>query len=179
MIFLIAFIWSFLEATVFFIVPDVWLSLVGIKHLKKALIACLVAACAAVLGGALLYGLSVEHFTALSDFFNRIPGISPALQHTVEQQLNTLGFWALFIGPLEGLPYKVYSVYASHLHLSLAHFLWVSFIARVLRFVAVTLFVHFIAKLLLMKFSQQSVYVVTLIGWIIFYLFYFFNPEVL
>ncbi|HLF65995.1 MAG TPA: hypothetical protein VI522_00100 [Gammaproteobacteria bacterium] len=173
MILLIAFIWSFLEATVFFIIPDVSLSLVGIKNLKKALIACVVAAFAAVLGGALLYGLSLQHFTIISDFFNHIPGINPALQQTVAQQLQSMGLWALFIGPLEGLPYKIYSLYAHSVHLSFINFLWVSFIARLLRFIAVTLLVHGIAKLLLMKCSQHTVFAITLVGWIIFYVFYF------
>lgn len=172
-IFAVAFFWAFLEATVFFIVPDVFLSLVGIGRLKKSLIACVIAALGAVLGGALLYLFAAVHFDEISKFYNHIPAISPHLQQTVESQLKLNGIWAVFFGPIQGIPFKLYILYAAELKLPLWVLLVVSFPARLIRFVLVTLAVHWISKSLLRFMPLRLVYALTVILWCLFYGFYF------
>jgi hypothetical protein len=50
----IAALWGLAEATLFFIVPDVWLTLITVWSPRKALIACLFALLGALAGGALM-----------------------------------------------------------------------------------------------------------------------------
>ena len=52
---LIALAWGFAEATVFFIAPDVWLTVASRKRLRPGLIASLYALFGALLGGTLMY----------------------------------------------------------------------------------------------------------------------------
>jgi hypothetical protein len=52
---LVAGLWGLAEATLFFIVPDVWLSLAGRQQLKSGLQACLWALAGPLAGGALVY----------------------------------------------------------------------------------------------------------------------------
>lgn len=46
----IAALWRFAEATLFFIAPNVWLSLAGRQELRRGLMACLYALAGALLG---------------------------------------------------------------------------------------------------------------------------------
>jgi hypothetical protein len=67
----IAALWAFAEATLFFIVPDVWLSLAGRENLRRGLMACLNA-----LVGALVR-LSEQRQS--NTHSNRRPEINPRL----------------------------------------------------------------------------------------------------
>jgi membrane protein YqaA with SNARE-associated domain len=55
---LIAFIWGLAEATLFFIVPDVYLGFVALFDWRRALRALAAPIAGAVLGGALMYALA-------------------------------------------------------------------------------------------------------------------------
>jgi membrane protein YqaA with SNARE-associated domain len=52
---LVALIWGFAEASLFFIVPDVWLSFAGREKLSKGIRACVFALAGALIGGAVMY----------------------------------------------------------------------------------------------------------------------------
>ncbi|WP_010298805.1 hypothetical protein [Candidatus Odyssella thessalonicensis] len=169
----IALIWGFCEATFFFIVPDVWLSLIAINSLKKGLIACLYALAGAVLGGLLIYYWASRDASGVSYFFNRLPGIYPALQSLVYDQLQSQGIGAMLMGPLQGLPYKLFALQAAQLKVSPIIFLLVSIPARLARFFTVTCFIHVIGHFLQKYWPLETVYRIAVIGWMLFYVFYF------
>lgn len=169
----IALIWGFCEATFFFIVPDVWLSLIAISSLKKGLIACLYALVGAVLGGLLIYYCASRDAFSVIHFFNALPGVYPALQALVYDQLQSQGIGAMMMGPLQGLPYKLFALQAAQLNISPLLFLLVSIPARLARFFTVTCFVHVIGHFLQKYWSLGTVYRFAVIGWILFYTFYF------
>lgn len=59
---LMAGIWGFAEATFFFIIPDVILTLIAMHGLRRGMTACLIALFGAMLGGIVIY------FAATYDF---------------------------------------------------------------------------------------------------------------
>ena len=68
----IALIWGFAEATLFFIVPDVWLTLAGRDKLHRGLIVCLYSLAGALTGGTLMYLWgSQDHQKDVDDPFYR------------------------------------------------------------------------------------------------------------
>ena len=61
MIFLVAFLWGWSEATLFFIVPDILLTLLALRSLRTALVACVWASVGAIVGGAMTYDYANLH----------------------------------------------------------------------------------------------------------------------
>jgi len=73
----IAALWGFAEATLFFIVPDVWLTVIAVWSPRKAAMACLFALLGALAGGALMYGWGYMAPGMALTTLERIPGIHP------------------------------------------------------------------------------------------------------
>ena len=67
--------WGFAEATLFFIVPDVLLTLVATTDGRLALVACLFAVCGALLGGALMYAWGAEDAVGAKAVLERLPAV--------------------------------------------------------------------------------------------------------
>lgn len=135
---LVAGLWGLAEATLFFIVPDVWLSLAGRRRLQTELRACLFALAGALLGGALVY-IGGAHDKQAITLREKIPAIRPAMVARVAMELADHGAGAIFIGPLTGTPYKLYAAQAADAGIGLAVFILMSMPARGIRFVLVTL----------------------------------------
>jgi membrane protein YqaA with SNARE-associated domain len=131
---LIALSWGFAEATVFFIVPDVCLSLITLKSPRSGFIACLYALGGALVGGILTFQMAQTYPTATSSLLLALPGIHPAQMQAVHQQIVEKGTLAIFLGPLYGLPYKLYVVNGAWTGKSLGLILLLSLPARLLRF---------------------------------------------
>ena len=153
----VALLWGFAEASFFFIVPDVLLSWYAISSLKRALLASLFALIGALFGGAVVWLWALNDPDTIRSFFVLIPAINEAMMVDVRTQLSETGVFALFMGPLLGVPYKLYALEAANLGIGLATFLSVSIPARLIRFVAVTVFIGVIGQLLQRKFSLQHV----------------------
>ncbi len=71
-----ALIWGFAEATLFFIVPDVWLSFAGREKLSKGIRACFFALAGALIGGTLMYAWGHLHAESAFQSLEKIPGIN-------------------------------------------------------------------------------------------------------
>jgi hypothetical protein len=136
---LVADLWGLAEATLFFIVPDVWLSLAGRRRLQTGLRACLFALAGALLGGALVYIGGAHDKQATITLLEKIPAISPAMVARVAMELADHGTGAIFIGPLTGTPYKLCAAQAVDAGIGLAVYILMSMPARGIRFVLVTL----------------------------------------
>lgn len=135
----IAFLWGLAEATLFFIVPDVYLGFVALLHWRKGLLAILAAVAGAMIGGAIMYTLAAANGVAINQLLVRIPLISPEMVHTVAEQMRGSGLVAMVSGPLQTIPYKIYAAQAGQQHLPLIPFLLVTIPARLERFLPVAL----------------------------------------
>jgi membrane protein YqaA with SNARE-associated domain len=166
-------LWGFAEASVFFIVPDVLLSWYALSGVRRALVACLHALAGALAGGALVWFWGRNDPESLRALFLHLPGIDEAMIATVRSELQERGLTAIFLGPLRGVPYKIYALEASSLNAPLVLFLLISVPARLVRFVLVTLLVGGLRKAL-GRLSLQGARLAHLLCWTLFYAGYFY-----
>ena len=175
--FIIAALWGFAEATVFFIVPDVFTSRLALTHgPARAFLACLFATAGALLGGSLLFALarmSPETAQSLLKTFDLIPGISPTLIETAREHVATHGAAALFVSSASGIPYKVCAIQSALGGIPFLAFLAMSVLARTLRFAAVTGLSVLCNHFVLHRFSVKTRLLIHLVVWTLFYAWYF------
>lgn len=175
----VAFAWGLAEATFFFIVPDLLLSLVGCRTIRPAIRATIAALAGAIAGGVLMYALGATRPDATLKFLDCVPAISPALIESVASQIDERGLWVVMTGPLKGIPYKIYAVEWGARGGSLAGFLFISIPARYIRFFLSAIAARGIAHLLRRWTGRRvSIEILILAGvWIGFYSFYFSRFE--
>lgn len=111
---LAALIWGAAEGFLFFIVPDVLISYVALRHgLKAGVIACLLAAVGAGIGGAAMYGWSAREPEAALAAVTAVPAVSiPMIVHASVAMDREGWFAAALKGPVTSTPYKVYALLA-------------------------------------------------------------------
>jgi len=164
---MLAFCWGFAEATVFFVVPDVCLSFIALDSFSGAFQASLFSLAGALLGGSVMYCLGRRAPGTARSLLERIPAISPVSVDLVESDVVALGGRAIVLGPLKGIPYKIYAVECGALRRSFLRFALVSIPARYPRFLLSVL-----AAAALRAFITP--YVLCAI-WLTFYIFYFWR----
>jgi membrane protein YqaA with SNARE-associated domain len=169
----LAFLWGLAEATLFFIVPDVLLSLLALKDRSRAWVASGYAIAGALVGGGLMYHWAAHDAEHVRSLLVALPAISPELLEQVRQQLDSLGYASLFVGAFSGVPYKIYATEASAAALPLATFLVLTIPARALRFLLVVALVNWIAQRWTMDLKPTTRAVLALTCWVLFYGWYF------
>lgn len=170
----IAGLWGFAEATLFFLVPDIWLTAIAVRRgLKPALLACPTALAGALLGGLAMYGWGAANPEAARDVLDWVPGVDPAMIAEVQTSLAEDGVTATFMGPLYGVPYKIYAVEAAGAGIGLAIFLAVSIPARLLRFLVLTLGAWAISAALVRRTGPRFGTGLLAAAWAAFYTAYF------
>ena len=169
----VASLWGFAEATVFFIVPDVQLSWLALRSVKRGLVACLFALLGALVGGVVMWMWGRSDPGSARAIFESLPALSGTTIATVRQQLTDSGITALFLGPLGGTPYKIYAVEAADLRFGLATFLAVSIPARLARFVLVTIGVGAVSWSLRQRLSLRTRQWIHAACWAVFYAWFF------
>ena len=169
---LIAFFWGLAEATLFFIVPDVGLSVISLKGVDIGLTACLYALAGALAGGTIMFYWGQANIEKVTHILNMIPAIRIKDIEKVRSDLKKSGIPAILFGPILGIPYKIYAGHA-HLITSIFFFLLISIPARAVRFVLVT----FATPYIIDKFLPNASYLIqvqaVLILWTFFYSIYF------
>ncbi len=165
--------WGFAEATLFFIVPDVYLSRLALVDLRAALRACLWALLGALVGGGLMYGWGERDLGGAERALDRVPAIAAGAIRDVRNEIAGRGALAVFLGPMSGTPYKIYAVESAPEGLPLGRFLAVSVPARLLRFVLVTLLCGGLARGPLRRWSPARVRLAHGLAWGAFYVVYF------
>ena len=167
--------WGAAEATVFFIVPDLWTSWLALHTPRRGLATTVSALAGALAGGATNY-LVTQRMTPdeTKRVLTSIPGISEHMVVKVENELDEKGWSALVLGPTRGVPYKIYARTLSHGNSSFGTFMALSVPARMGRFLAVTGGVAALGKLAdnrgLSKRTKTGLFVG---GWTAFYTWYF------
>ncbi|MDF7806512.1 hypothetical protein P4E94_03615 [Pontiellaceae bacterium B12219] len=169
----IPFIWGFAEATLFFIVPDVGLSVIGREKLGQGIKACFFALLGALLGGAVMYSWGRMNPDAAFQTLEKIPGISQPMIEQAETEIQTRGVSSILQAPLKGRPYKIYATAAGQADISFAGFLLISIPARLLRFLVVTVLTHYALKLVPGHQKARTRLIALGSGWILFYVVYF------
>ena len=170
----IAALWGIAEATVFFIVPDVWISYAAMRRGWKAgaLAACL--ACAgALVGGALMYVWGSRDAEAARQFLDAIPAISPGMIWVTGYQLKDPGLISMILGAFTGVPFKIYAVEAGALGTGMMAFIGMAVVARIGRFIMGALIAAVAAQLLRRLFSERMIMLLFAGFWIAFYAWYF------
>jgi membrane protein YqaA with SNARE-associated domain len=164
--------WGFAEATLFFVVPDVWISHAAVRSLRQGLWASVFALAGALAGGVVVYLLGLRHQRALLALYDHLPAISRDLIAQVAEQLQSLGGLGVVLGGFTGTPYKLYAAQAASAGMDLAPFLAASVLARGLRFVLVALVVALIARVLQPRLGASATQRVLIVFWILFYGWY-------
>ena len=169
-----AFIWGVAEATLFFIVPDVLLSYIGLKRgAKDAARASLIAAIGAGIGGAIMYLWSASDPAAAREAVLAVPAISDAMAARAAEAMADNWFMATFLGPLSSTPFKVYAILAPYAGASLPAFAFAGIIARLPRFLIVSIGTAFIARVLTPRVSAQVQTWALAGAWVLFYAVFF------
>ena len=171
----LAFAWGLAEATFFFIVPDVLLTLIACRAVRPAVKATITALAGALAGGALMYSFGVRDPDTAQVFLDHVPAISPELIDEVRRQVSVSGLAAVLLGPLKGIPYKIYAVEWGAQERSLVPFLMISVPARYLRFFLASIAARAIAKIIQpFTHHRASIEAAILVAvWVAFYSFYF------
>jgi membrane protein YqaA with SNARE-associated domain len=170
---LIAPVWGFAEATFFFIVPDVWISILALSSLHEGIVACIYSLVGAILGGIIMYRRGKVDLKAANDFMVRIPAIRPRDIQQVQTSLQKSGVIAILFGPLLGIPYKIYAANSSAV-ISLLSLILISVPARVIRFLLVAFIANALSNGMLSHFSHVQKIEIMLAFWAVTYSFYFF-----
>jgi membrane protein YqaA with SNARE-associated domain len=167
------FAWGFAEATVFFVVADVGVSWIAVRHgLKAALGAALAAAAGAVLGIALLYIWSAREPVAAVALVDAVPFVTDELIERMRDHLAEQGVAAVLIAGVTGVPIKIAAVLAAGLGIGPAPFLLFGAAQRLERFLTVALLAWFVARLLRRRLSERSLTALWAAFWILFYALY-------
>lgn len=151
----------------FFILPDVPLSLAAMLRPRRVLVHLAAIVAGAVLAGAVMFcwaahGPNARHAVA------HVPLVTPARFDRAESDYRQFGIWAAGKGPVRGIPYKVYVVEAPE-HVGLWSFLLVTIPARLWRLLAVWL-VFSVSGVLLRKLGRASLIpVLHALVWIVVY----------
>ena len=171
---LVALIWGFAEATLFFIVPDVWLSFVAIRRgAAKAFRAMLAAIAGALAGGAFMLLWARNDIATVWQTLDMVPFITPGLLDRVQNELVNHGILAMFTGAFSGAPYKIYAALSGAAGLNLPGFLALSLVARGLRFAA-AIALTLAARQVMSRWLDRDKQTMALAGfWVIFYGVYF------
>ncbi|KEF43266.1 MAG: hypothetical protein ER33_00545 [Cyanobium sp. CACIAM 14] len=171
----IAFGWGLAEGTLFFIVPDVFLTLLALGPLGPLLLAwagSILGSLAAVL---LLFRWMAADPGAVLNLIEALPGISPEMIASVTAAMAHHGLpWSPLL-VTGGIPLKVYAVAAAGLQLPLASVLPWTLFARVVRIGPVLLLALAVKRL-----AGQSVrrhprrwFWGVILAWTGFYMIYF------
>jgi membrane protein YqaA with SNARE-associated domain len=171
----LAFVWGLAEATCFFIVPDVLCSRLVLRQPRQGFTACFTSLAGALVGGALLYflGRDPARSAVLLAAMDWLPGISPELGEQARQGLASQGPGTLFLGALNGIPYKLYAIQAASTGLGFVTFMLTSIGARLARFLAVTGLAWLIGAKILPNLSVAAKLHIHFAFWGLFYFAYF------
>ena len=150
-----------------------WLSIAGREKLRSGLIACFYSLIGALIGGLVLFFWSSTDQVTARHLLEGIPGINSGMINDVNQEIIDQGLVAILFGPLSGTPYKIYAVQAAGLGANIWMFMFISIFARLIRFILVTTVCHYVLKLINVMVDKKYNLKILIIGWIIFYVFYF------
>jgi membrane protein YqaA with SNARE-associated domain len=174
---LLATAWGLSEATFFFLVPDILLSVLALQSLRGAILASCLSLAGAVAGGIAMYAFGYTSPARARKFLSRVPGIKPPLVASVGAQLDANGLLALLWGPAKGIPYKIYAVEWGARRGSLLGFILISLPARWIRFALACVATSALMRLIGPATQRRVELELSVVGafWLIVYSLYFWH----
>ena len=95
---------GFAEATLFFVVPDIWIGLLALFSWRAGLRAVIWAVWA-LIGGTLMYGVGAQlDHDRSARLLDAVPAISPGMIEQVEEEMRERGPASMLLGPLRARP---------------------------------------------------------------------------
>lgn len=166
-----AFIWSFGEATIFFIVVDVLLTFIAVAlGLRIALLASLAAAIGAACGGLWMWRLGQADPVAATGLLAAVPFVSPAMIATGMAGMADANWpLAMLKGSITGIPYKVYATAAGKEGLTALLFFGVTIPVRLARFAVATSLVAAVSTALRGRIDLRRRLMLLATFWVLFY----------
>jgi membrane protein YqaA with SNARE-associated domain len=173
----LAFIWGFSEAVFFFFVPDVLLTAIAARSMAAAIKASVAALAGALIGGAVMVVIAHTSPETARTLLLHIPGIHANLLERVAGQIEERQLVAVLLGPLKGIPYKIFAVEWGSRHGAMIPFLLISIPARYVRFAAAAGTANLIARVVagITKRRAEREWVILGGVWVVFYGFYFWR----
>ena len=171
----VAGVWAFAEATLFFVVPDVWLTWVATADgvSVRRLLRCVgVAVTFAVVGGLCLKTYAWQSHGKAESLILRVPSVSFEQREAVREEARSRGMTAIALGWLDGRPYKLYAVEFGVRGAPPWQFAAWSATARGLRFLLTAFVAIGLAKLIRM---QEAARVLWAVVWICVYTVYWWK----
>ena len=124
--------------------PDVMLAPMVLKKPNKAWYFAFITTIFSVLGGIVGYFLGFFGFEFLMPFFEKMHYLEKI--DVIKDWFSQYGILIVFIAGFSPLPYKLFTIVAGALSMSLLPFIFISFISRGLRFFLVALVVKLFGK---------------------------------
>jgi hypothetical protein len=168
--YLIAYLWGLAEGIFFFIIPDVYIGFITLIHISAGLKSLIF-----VLAGGLTSVTLIYLFPWLADLIQYIPGVTGQMIGKVNSDLQTFGSINVIMGPLSGIPYKIYSAQAVKLQLPFAQFFLWSIPARLERTIVIFVIASIISRFGRYKIQSRIGLVIGLylVMWLVIYLLYY------
>lgn len=166
--------WGLAEATLFFIVPDVLLTRLALRSGRRAIVACGWTLAGALAGGLVMYGWGAGDPDRAMRVLDAVPAIDREMIERVGVEIADDAA-AMLLGPLGGVPYKIYAVQAGRHNVSVPLFLLISIPARGIRFVLTALIASAIATVVRRRFSQAACDRLHAVFWVGLYAWYFWH----
>jgi membrane protein YqaA with SNARE-associated domain len=168
-----ALLWGFAEATVFFIVPDVLLTLVALVAPRRAVAAIVAALAGAMAGGALMHRHAAVDPAAARALVDAVPAVTAAVLERARALLADGLFEGMVRGSVSGLPFKIFAVETGAEGGGLGAFLAAALPARALRFALAVAATRALALTVFRKLPIRGLIAVWAVFWIVLYAVYF------
>jgi hypothetical protein len=169
-----AFVWGVAEATLFFFVPDVLLSYIGLKRgVKAAARASVIAAVGAAVGGVIMHLWSQHDPATAREAVLAVPAISEAMAARAAVAMQQDWFAATFFGPVTNTPFKLYAILAPEAGAALPAFALAAIAARLPRFLIVSVGTALIGRALSRWLSERQLLWILIGAWLLFYAVFF------
>lgn len=151
--------------------PDVIISFVALRRgFRAGVMACLLAAAGAAVGGAAMYAWSARAPEQALAAVRAAPAVSDAMVVDAQSDMRREGwFVAALKGPLTSTPYKVYAALAPDEGASLPAFAAAAFPVRLPRFLAVAGVFALLRAVAGRKVSAKLQLAAFTGGWVLFY----------
>ena len=174
-------LWAFAEALVWFVVADVPISAIALRHgFARAARASLVAALAAAVGGLVMLCWAAAAPEASRALLEHIPGIGPALIDGTVAHWRAGPFAAMLGGAFSGTPYKLYAHAAGLAGAAPLGFFAASLAARLPRFLIVAAVSGWLGPRLRRHAAPRAIAGIFAAFWVLFYCTYFWavGPDI-
>lgn len=163
--------WSAAEAAIFFLVADIPISWIAVRHgTRPAVIAAFVAALASIVGTLAVLVWGGNDPAGAARAMAALPAIDPAMVADAADRYHH-GPLAVLAGAFSGIPFKLFALEAAKQ--GALGFLLIAPLVRLPRFLAVALFAGGISRLLGRRMTVQQRLILLAALWTLFYAAYF------